>query len=63
MATYFLRAKHLSREQGRSRAEPPPIARGECIRDELTSEVYYYADRRDVVYKEIVLQAQLAGRA
>jgi hypothetical protein len=63
MATYFLRAKHLSRGKGARATRAAAYRAGERIRDERTSEVYDYTDRRDVAYKEVVLPADLAGRA
>ena len=63
MATYFLRARHLSRGKGARATRAAAYRAGERIRDERTSEVYDYTDRRDVAYKEVVLPADLAGRA
>src|SRR5579863_2216706 len=63
MATYFLRARHLSRGKGARATRAAAYRAGERIRDERTSEVYDYTDRRDVAYKEVVLPADLAGQA
>ncbi|MDB6085469.1 MAG: hypothetical protein JWN43_3350, partial [Gammaproteobacteria bacterium] len=63
MATYFLRARHLSRGRGARATQAAAYRAGERIRDERTSAVYDYTDRRDVAYKEVVLPADLAGRA
>jgi hypothetical protein len=62
MATYFLRTRHLSRGKGARATKAAAYRAGERIRDERTSEVYNYTDRRDVAYKEVVLPADLAGR-
>jgi hypothetical protein len=63
MATYFLRSKHLSRGRGARVTRAAAYRAGERIRDERTSEVYNYSDRRDVAYKEVVLPEDLADRA
>src|ERR1700677_3332146 len=63
MATYFLRTKHVSRGKGARVARAAASRAGERIRDERTSEVYDYADRRDVAYKEIILPAELTARS
>jgi hypothetical protein len=62
MATYFLRARHLSRGKGARATRAAAYRAGERIRDERTSEVYDHTDRRDVAYKEVILPADLAGR-
>jgi hypothetical protein len=62
MASYFLRSKHISRGKGARVTRAAAYRAGERIRDERTSEVYNYSDRRDVVCKEVVLPADLAGR-
>ena len=62
MATYFLRAKHVSRGKGARVTRAAAYRAGECIRDERTGEVHNYSDRRDVAYKEVVLPADLTGR-
>lgn len=63
MAVYFLRAKHVSRGKGARVTRAAAYRAGERIRDERTGEVHNYSDRRDVLYKEVVLPADLAGRA
>src|SRR5258708_40210787 len=63
VATCFLRARHLSRGKGARATRAAAYRAGERIRDERTSEVYDYTDRRDVAYKEVVLPSDLAGRA
>jgi len=62
MATYFLRAKHVSRGKGARVTRAAAYRAGERIRDERTSEVYDYSDRRDVAYKEVILPAELSAR-
>jgi hypothetical protein len=62
MASYFLRSKHISRGKGARVTRAAAYRAGERIRDERTSEVYDYSDRGDVVCKEVVLPANLAGR-
>ncbi len=63
MATYFLRAKHVSRGKGARVTRAAAYRAGELIRDERTGEVHNYSNRRDVAYKEVVLPADLTGRA
>jgi hypothetical protein len=63
MATYFFRAKHISRGKGARATKAAAYRAGERIRDERTSEVYDYSDRRDIPYKEVVVPSDLAGRA
>jgi hypothetical protein len=62
MATYFLRARHISRGKGARATRAAAYRAGERIRDERTSEVYDHSDRRDVAHKEVVLPSDLAGR-
>jgi hypothetical protein len=62
MATYFLRTKHVSRGKGARVTRAAAYRAGERIRDERTSEVYDYSDRRDVAYKEVILPAELSAR-
>src|SRR5258708_22272745 len=63
MAVYFLRSKHISRSNGSRVTRAAAYRAGERIRNEGTSEVFDYSSRCDVSYKEIVLPADLAGRA
>jgi MobA/MobL family len=63
MAVYFLRSKHISRSNGSRVTRAAAYRAGERIRNEGTSEVFDFSSRRDVSYKEIVLPADLAGRA
>jgi MobA/MobL family len=63
MATYFLRSKHLSRGKGARVTRAAAYRAGERIRDERTSDVYDWSDRRDVAYKEVTLPTDLDGRA
>jgi len=62
MAVYFLRCEHISRKNGSQVTQAAAYRAGERIRDERTGEIYDYSDRRDVVYKEVVLPAELSGR-
>jgi hypothetical protein len=63
MAVYFLRSKHISRGNGSRVTRASAYRAGERIADERTSEVYDHSDRRDVVHKEVVVPADLTGRA
>jgi hypothetical protein len=63
MATYFLRATHISRGKGALATRAAAYRAGERIKDERTGEVYDYSDRHDVAYKEVVLPSDLAGQA
>jgi hypothetical protein len=63
MATYFFRAKHISRSKGARATKAAAYRAGERIRDERTSEVYDYSNRRDIPYKEVVVPSDLAGRS
>jgi MobA/MobL family len=63
MAVYFLRARHVSRGKGARVTRAAAYRAGERIRDERTGEIHDYTDRHDVAYKEVVLPADLAGRA
>ena len=62
MAKYFLYVKVFSRGKGSRVTRAAAYRAGERIRDELTSEVYNYSGREDVLHKEIVLASELAGR-
>jgi hypothetical protein len=62
MAAYFLRCEHISRKNGSQVTQAAAYRAGERIRDERTGEIYDYSDRSDVVYKEVVLPAELSGR-
>ena len=62
MATYFLRARHISRGKGARATRAAAYRAGERILDERTSEVYDHSDRTDVAHKEVVLPSDLAGR-
>jgi hypothetical protein len=62
MAKYFLYVKVFSRGKGSRVTRAAAYRAGERIRDERTSEVYNYSGREDVLYKEIVLASELAGR-
>lgn len=62
MAVYFLRCEHISRKNGSQVTQAAAYRAGERIRDARTGEIYDYSDRSDVVYKEVVLPAELSGR-
>lgn len=62
MATYFLRARHISRGKGARATRAGAYRAGERIRDERTSEVYDHSDRNDAAHKEVVRPSDLAGR-
>jgi hypothetical protein len=57
-AKYHLRIKVLSRAKGARATEAAAYRAGERIRDRRTSAVDDFSDRKDVVYKEIVLPAE-----
>lgn len=63
MAVYFLRSKHISRSKGSRVTRAAAYRAGERIRNDGTSEVFDYSSRQDIPYKEIVLPADLTGRA
>src|SRR3979490_1844769 len=62
MAKYFLHVKVFSRGKGSRVTRAAAYRAGERIRDERTSEVYDYSDRRDVAYTEVILPAELSAR-
>jgi hypothetical protein len=62
MAVYFLRCEYISRKKASQVTQAAAYRAGERIRDERTGEIYDYSDRGDVVYKEVVLPAELSGR-
>ena len=62
MAVYFLRCEHISRKKGSQVTQAAAYRAGERIRDARSGEIYDYSDRNDVVYKEVVLPAELSGR-
>ena len=61
MAKYFLYVKVFSRGKGSRVTRAAAYRAGERIRDELTSEVYNYSGREDVLHKEIVLAPSSPG--
>jgi hypothetical protein len=63
VAVYFLRSKHISRSNGSRATRAAAYRAGERIRNEATSEVFDHSSRRDISYKEVVLPADLTGRA
>lgn len=58
MAVYFLNLKTFGRSGGSSAVSAAAYRSGERIRDERTGRTYDHTDRRDVLYKEIVLPSQ-----
>jgi hypothetical protein len=62
MASYFLRARHITRAKGSRVTRAAAYRAGERILDERTSEVYNHSKRDDVADKEVVLPSELAGR-
>lgn len=63
MAVYCLRCRHFSRATGSRVTRAAAYRAGERIRDERTGEVHDYTDRQDIPHKEVVVPADLAGRA
>jgi MobA/MobL family protein len=62
MASYFLHVKTISRKTGARVTRAAAYRAGERIHDERSSDVFDFCDRQDVVHKEIVLAAEMAGR-
>ena len=63
MALFMLQVTPIGRSAGRSATGAAAYRAGERLRDERTGELYNYSRRRDVLHKEIVLPARLAGNA
>jgi ATP-dependent exoDNAse (exonuclease V) alpha subunit len=61
MALYFLNLKTFGRSGGSSAPSAAAYRAGERIRDERKGRTYDHTDRRDVMYKEIVLPSRYAG--
>lgn len=61
MALYFLNLKTFGRSKGSSAPSAAAYRSGERIRDERTGKIYDHTNRRDVLYKEIVLPRDLNG--
>jgi ATP-dependent exoDNAse (exonuclease V) alpha subunit len=61
MAVYFLNIKSFGRSNGSSAPSAAAYRAGERIRDERTGRTYDHTDRRDVLYKEILVPAQQAS--
>jgi ATP-dependent exoDNAse (exonuclease V) alpha subunit len=63
MAVYFLNLKSLGRSAGTTATAAAAYRAGERIRDERTGRTFDHSDRRDVLYKEILLPSRLADSA
>jgi ATP-dependent exoDNAse (exonuclease V) alpha subunit len=61
MAVYFLNLKTFGRTDGSSAPSAAAYRAGERIRDERNGRTYDHSDRRDVLYKEILLPGGFAG--
>jgi ATP-dependent exoDNAse (exonuclease V) alpha subunit len=61
MALYFLNMKTFGRSDGGSAPSAAAYRSGERIRDERTGRTYDHTDRQDVMHKEILLPARVAG--
>src|SRR5580692_5972930 len=61
MAIYKLQMQTFSRSNGSSAPGLGAYRSGERIRDERSGRIYDHTDRQDVMYKEIVVPARLAG--
>lgn len=61
MAIYKLQMQTFSRSNGSSAPGLGAYRSGERIRDERSGRTYDHTDRQDVMYKEIVVPARLAG--
>jgi hypothetical protein len=60
VAIYFLSLKAIGRSGGGSAVSAAAYRSGERLRDERTGRTYDHTDRRDVLYKEILLPGELA---
>jgi hypothetical protein len=60
VAVYFLNLKTFGRSGGSSAVSAAAYRSGERLRDERTGRTYDHTDRRDVLYKEILLPGELA---
>ena len=58
MAVYFLNLKTFGRSGGSSAVSAAAYRSGERLRDERTGRTYDHTERRDVLYKEIVVPSQ-----
>jgi ATP-dependent exoDNAse (exonuclease V) alpha subunit len=61
MAIYTLQMQTFSRSNGSSAPSLGAYRSGERIRDERSGRTYDHTDRRDVMYKEILVPRRLAG--
>jgi hypothetical protein len=62
MAAYYLSSRFVSRKKGSGVTRAAAYRAGERIRDKRTGETHDHSKRADVVYKEILLPANLAWR-
>jgi ATP-dependent exoDNAse (exonuclease V) alpha subunit len=63
MAFFMMQVIPIARTAGRTATGAAAYRSGERLRDERTGELYNYSRRRDVLHKEIVLPARVAGNA
>jgi ATP-dependent exoDNAse (exonuclease V) alpha subunit len=61
MAIYALQMQTFSRSAGTNAPSLAAYRSGERIRDERSGRIYDHTDRRDIMHKEILLPARLAG--
>ncbi len=61
MAVYFLNLKTFGRGNGSSAVSAAAYRAGERIRDERSGKTYDHSDRRDVMYKDIILPSRFAS--
>ena len=61
MAIYFLNLKTFGRSAGSSAVSAAAYRSGERIRDERTGRTYDHTERRDILHKEIMVPAHVAG--
>ena len=60
MAVYFINLKTFGRSGGSSAPGAAAYRAGERIRDDRTGRIHDHTDRRDVMYKEILVPSQFA---
>jgi hypothetical protein len=63
MAIFHMQINTVSRSSGRNAPASAAYRAGERIRNERTGALYDHRNRQDVLHKEIVLPARLAGAA
>jgi ATP-dependent exoDNAse (exonuclease V) alpha subunit len=61
VAVYFLNLKTFGRAGGSSAVSAAAYRAGERIRDERSGKTYDHSNRRDVMYKEIILPGQFGS--